>query len=323
MANDLVRPLEDIYREKDKEELVKLDAVEHSIQCGQIIGEYITSKLKEDAKWPKDSKSEYPQDLEYEKTFYPFILISKKRYTGEKYEFSSKKLPNRTSMGLVTKRRDNAPIVKYVFGNMVNKLMNATNVNEVINWLKNTLKKIVDGKEHISMFIVSKTLNSYYKNPDGIAHKVLADKIGERDPGNKPKANDRIPYLFVKVDIKEEILRYKQVSKKVPSGEFKMVKTIVPNGTYKNGKPKTKTVMVPGDPKYKTIKENGDPVFKKQKILQGERIEHPDYMDWGGIKKDIDYSHYISHQIMNPVKQLLDISIDPEETSKLFNSYIK
>ena len=40
-------------------------------------------------------------------------------------------------------------------------------------------------------------------------------------------------------------------------------------------------------------------------------------------KLDLDYSHYISNQIMNPVKQLLDISIDPEETSKLFNSFIE
>jgi len=292
--------------EKDKEELVKLDSVEHSIQCGQIIGKYITSKLKEDS-WPekywdedKTSPNLYPQDLEYEKTFYPFILISKKRYTGEKYEFTSKEIPKRTSMGLVTKRRDNAPIVKYVFGNMVNKLMNATNVEQVISWLEQTLKKIADGKEHISMFLISKTLNSYYKNPDGIAHKVLADKIGERDPGNRPKANDRIPYLFVKVDFKKEFLRYKQVSQKKE------------NGHYKNGKQK-----------YKTIKVNGDPVYKAQKILQGDRIEHPDYMDWGGIKKEIDYSHYISNQIMNPVKQLLDISIDPEETSKLFNSFIE
>ena len=95
-------------------------------------------------------------------------------------------------MGLVTKRRDNAPIVKYVFGNMVNRLMNATKVDDVVKWLKDTLDNIVSGREDISMFIISKTLNSYYKNPDSIAHKVLADRMGERDPGNKPKSNDNI-----------------------------------------------------------------------------------------------------------------------------------
>ena len=84
------------------------------------------------------------------------------------------------------------------------------------------------------------------------------------------------------------------------------------SGYYKNG-----------NPKYKTIKVNGAPVRKKQKILQGERIEHPDYMDWGGIKKEIDYSHYISNQIMNPVKQVLDLKWDEELTSKIFDKYIQ
>ena len=186
-------------------ELTKLEAVQHCIDCGQKAGKYITDKLKED-NWPskywnedKTSPHFYPQDLEYEKTFWPFILISKKRYTGEKYEFSSKEIPKRTSMGLVTKRRDNAPIVKYVFGNMVNRLMSATKVDDVVKWLRDTLDNIVGGKEHISMFILSKTLNSYYKNPQSIPHKVLADRIGERDPGNKPKANDRIPYAYIEI----------------------------------------------------------------------------------------------------------------------------
>ena len=50
------------------------------------------------------------------------------------------------------------------------------------------------------MLIITKTLSSYYKYPESIAHKVLADRMAERDPGNKPKANDRIPYAFIKVN---------------------------------------------------------------------------------------------------------------------------
>ena len=37
----------------------------------------------------------------------------------------------------------------------------------------------------------------------------------------------------------------------------------------------------------------------------------------------LDYKFYISNQIMKPVKQLLDIAIDPDETTKLFNSYLQ
>jgi DNA polymerase elongation subunit (family B) len=326
-------------------ELTKLDAVQHCIDCGIEAGKYITGKLKIDSEW-SDEYGEYPQDLEYEKTFYPFILISKKRYTGEKYEYKSSEIPKRTSMGLVTKRRDNAPIVKYVFGNMVNRLMNATKVDDVVKWLKDTLDNIVSGREDISMFIISKTLNSYYKNPDSIAHKVLADRMGERDPGNKPKSNDRIPYAFIVTEPKyinigfkkaykmEETGKFKIVKKKVKTGEFHTKKEKVPDGYYKNGKQKFKTIDVPNEdrPKYKTIEVQGEPIlrkvevkgepkFKKEKVLQGERIEHPDYIS--EKKLSIDYKHYISNQIMNPVKQLLDIAIDPDETTKLFNSYLE
>ena len=47
--------------------------------------------------------------------------------------------------------------------------------------------------------IISKTLSSYYKEPDRIAHKVLADRMAERDPGNKPQVNDRIPFIYIDV----------------------------------------------------------------------------------------------------------------------------
>ena len=39
------------------------------------------------------------------------------------------------------------------------------------------------------------------------------------------------------------------------------------------------------------------------------------------IKKNnilIDYEFYITNQIMNPVKQVLDLEMDPKETEKLF-----
>ena len=81
----------------------------------------------------------------------------------------------------------------------------------------------------------------------------------------------------------------------------------VENGFYKNGKPKFKTI---------TTKVNGDPIYKKQTILQGNRIEHIDYVNKHEI--DIDYNFYITNQIMNPVKQVLDLRLLPEETEQLF-----
>ena len=81
------------------------------------------------------------------------------------------------------------------------------------NWLINTLKDINLGKmseDNLDMFVITKSLRGYYKNPEAIAHKVLADRIADRDPGNKPKPNDRIPYAYIQVDDKSDIIGYRK-----------------------------------------------------------------------------------------------------------------
>lgn len=51
--------------------------------------------------------------------------------------------------------------------------------------------------------IITKTLAPYYKKPETVAHRILADRITERDPGNAPQVNDRIPYVHIKVKKKK------------------------------------------------------------------------------------------------------------------------
>ena len=277
-------------KDKNGKLLEGKEALEHSIKCGRESGEYIQKLM--------DKENKQPQVLEYEKTFWPFILISKKRYTGDKYEFDTIN-PKRTSMGIVLKRRDNANIVKYVFGHVIEKIMIEKDFEATVEWLKKTLKEIREGAFPISYFVISKSLRGYYKNPQSIAHKVLADRMAERDPGNKPKANDRIPYVYKIVDDSPLLIGYKNEKKKVEDGK------------YKNGRIKYKTITIQGEPKY-----------KKKNILQGDRIEHIDYMKNETInRKDrmIDYEFYITNQIMNPVKQVLDLEMDPLLTGKIFS----
>jgi DNA polymerase elongation subunit (family B) len=259
------------FSRKDKDTgkiLEGKEALRYCIDCGVKAGEWVTENMLHD-----------PQDLEYEKTFYPFILISKKRYTGDKYELDHIKPKERTSMGIVMKRRDNAPICKYVFGNVIEIIMNKRSIDLAIQWLEKTLKDIKEGKMDRSLFVISKSLRGFYKNPEGVAHKVLADRMAERNPGNKPKPNDRIPYSYIELS-KSELYDFNNLYKSGP----------------KKGKPKPK------------------------KILQGNRIEHPDYIKEKGL--NLDYGFYISNQIMNPVKQVLDLEKDEEETKLFFSKFI-
>jgi DNA polymerase elongation subunit (family B) len=165
-----------------------------------------------------------PQNIAYEKTFWPFVLITKKKYAGMKYEND----PDNcylAYMGIVLKRRDNAPIVKIVVGGILDHILRNRNVDMAIQYVKETLTQLMSGGYRMDKFITSKTLksgydgppkpkggSSGYSNPDAVVHVVLAKRMALRDPGNKPSANDRIPYVFVVVDPKKKLRRNKSGS---------------------------------------------------------------------------------------------------------------
>ena len=73
----------------------------------------------------------YPEKLEYEKVLSPFISMAKKRYVGNYYTNNPAKPDMQYNMGFVLKRRDNARIVKYVIGGVVDKLLNNNNLEEI------------------------------------------------------------------------------------------------------------------------------------------------------------------------------------------------
>ena len=208
-------------------------ALEITIELAQQAGEIAADFLKG------------PHDFEYEKTFMPFCLLSKKRYVGMLYETDPNKC-KRKEMGIVLKRRDNAPIVKDIYGGIIDILMKKQNIQEAIEFLRNCLQNIVDEKYPIEKLVITKSLRSGYKNPKAIAHKVLADRITARDPGNKPGPGDRIPFAYI---------------------------------------------SVPG-----------------KKVLQGDKIETPSFIQENNLK--LDYSFYITNQIMKPVQQLFALVIE-------------
>jgi len=160
------------------------DALEITIEIAQQVGHLATKFLKSPHAWV------------YEKTLMPFCLLSKKRYVGMLYETTPEK-PKRKSMGIVLKRRDNAPIVKDIYGGIIDILMKEQNVEQAIKFLKECLNNMVQEKYPLEKLIITKSLRSGYKNPAQIAHKVLADRMGKRDPGNKPSVGDRIPFVYI------------------------------------------------------------------------------------------------------------------------------
>ena len=169
-------------------------SVSESIRMGIDCGVSISKQMRR------------PYKIAYEKTFYPFILFCRKRYVGMKYEED----PNpakakRMTMGVVLKRRDNAPIVKDVFGGALDILLLERDIQKAQGFVKDMLIKILENKLPLEKFILSKSLRDDYaameKNYEGRAtlpaHRVLADRMEARDPGTAPKVGDRVQFVYV------------------------------------------------------------------------------------------------------------------------------
>jgi DNA polymerase elongation subunit (family B) len=215
-------------------------ALEMTIEIAQDAASLCTKYLKP------------PMELSYEKTLMPFILLKKKRYVGMLYETN----PNKGKlkyMGLSLKRRDSCDYLKDVYGGILNILMkpdtgcsSTNNIISAVNYLNSCLNELIRGNVSMDKLAITRALSSYYKNPQQIAHRVLADRMGKRDPGNKPKSGDRIKYVF----------------------------------------------------------------FENESAgLQGDKIETPEYIVANGLK--IDYTHYITNQLMKPLQQLFGLALEP------------
>ncbi len=303
-------------------ELTEKEILIKSIEMGVKAAKNINSYMKK------------PQNIEYEKTLWPFVIFSKKRYFGNLYEHNPEKYKPKY-MGIVLKRRDNAPIVKTIYNGVLDMILNKRDLEGSKKFFRQCVQDLLEGKVDISQLIISKTLKAEYANPTQIAHKVLADKMGERDPGNKPQSNDRIPYCYMdacnlscqickgKVNPEKckcigcqtifcstHLVRHKEVCVKrcrfcrLTEKEHKLTKCMTCTAYYCGGcftKHMKRTDS-------KTQVEYNDKCKKALtcKILQGDILEHPNYITEHKLK--IDYTYYLEHQIQVPVFQIFALT---------------
>ena len=267
--------------------LMGTEAVEATMQITEEAGKFVSSALK------------HPHDFEYDKVFDQFIIFSKKRYVGNKYEESATDF-KQTSMGIVLKRRDNAPILKTIYGGAIQILLNERNVDKAVEFVKSKTMEMIAGKMSLSQLTITKSLSKYKadwvrddikqleekikgakgdeltklriqlnrkqddlkKAPPYPAHKILADRMASRDAGNAPAVGERMGYVYV-----------------MPLA--------------------------------------GKPVPE----LQGDRIETPDYIRQ--TKLEPDYQYYIEHQLMKPLGQLFGLMVERIEGCQYTTGSIK
>ena len=173
-----------VMNPKTKEKLFGKEAIEATMALTEEAGKFVTRCLKK------------PHDFEYDKVFYPFIIFSKKRYVGNKFE-GDPTAYKQTSMGIATKRRDYAGIVKNVYGGAIKILLNEKDILKAFTFVQRVCNDLVDGKISEHQLILTKSLRSEYKAVTPPAHKILAQRITLRDPGNAPTSGERMQFMYI------------------------------------------------------------------------------------------------------------------------------
>ena len=178
--------------------------LEKTMDLGRDAAEYVSDQFIK------------PIKLEFEKVYFPYLLINKKRYAGL-YWTTPEKFDKMDSKGIETVRRDNCRLVQTVIETILHKILidqDVQGAQEYVSYglrtqsradyvvfsssyVKDTISDLLQNKVDMSKLVITKALskNDYASKQ---AHVELADRMKKRDAGSAPTLGDRVAYVIVK-----------------------------------------------------------------------------------------------------------------------------
>lgn len=139
-------------------------------------------------------------ELDFEKIYRTFLILTKKRYTGWKFEWTGEKWEDKIDMrGIETVRRDWCPLVSEVMNNVIKIILKEGDIQKAIVEIKCVIEKLKRGEIPLEKLTIVKGIT---KGVDGykgtLPHIELARKMTARTPRDAPKIGDRIGFIIVK-----------------------------------------------------------------------------------------------------------------------------
>ncbi|KAK8917896.1 DNA polymerase delta catalytic subunit [Metarhizium anisopliae] len=153
-------------------------------------------KLGEEASHYVSSKFVKPIKLEFEKVYFPYLLINKKRYAGL-YWTKPEKYDKMDTKGIETVRRDNCLLVQTVIEKVLRMILIDRDVGGAQEYVKDTIASLLQNKVDMSKLVITKALtkDDYAAKQ---AHVELAHRMKKRDAGSAPALGDRVAYVMVR-----------------------------------------------------------------------------------------------------------------------------
>jgi DNA polymerase elongation subunit (family B) len=138
-----------------------------------------------------------PHELEMEKAYFPYLLVTKKRYAGLMYEHPDK-TPKIDIKGLQLVRRDSPKLVKRISHGMLEILLYQRSFEKALVYVQEQILDMLNGKVPFEEYIMSKSLRSNYKNTN-LPHLIVSKKRQQRG-GNAFHSGERVPFVYVQSD---------------------------------------------------------------------------------------------------------------------------
>ncbi|KAI8823617.1 DNA polymerase family B-domain-containing protein [Fimicolochytrium jonesii] len=161
-----------------------VDTVADAMKYGREAADYVTSFF------------EKPINLDFEKVYYPYLLINKKRYAGL-YWTKPEKHDKMDTKGIETVRRDSCRLVSSVIETCLKKILVDRDVLAAEEYTKGVISDLLQNKIDLSQLVISKALGkAEYAAKQ--AHNELAERMRKRDAGSAPALGDRVAYVIIK-----------------------------------------------------------------------------------------------------------------------------
>lgn len=138
-----------------------------------------------------------PIKLEFEKVYFPYLLINKKRYAGL-YWTKPDKHDKMDCKGIETVRRDNCTLVANLINTCLQKILMDRDPPGAIAHARTVISDLLCNRVDISHLVITKELSkSEADYAAKQAHVELANRMRKRDPAGAPKLGDRVPYVII------------------------------------------------------------------------------------------------------------------------------
>lgn len=135
--------------------------------------------------------------LEFEKVFYPYLLIKRKTYSGLKYEDDPEAPPSLDVKGLAVVRRDNCALVRDVMKQVLNLTMRDNNPSEAFAVVQRAVTGLVEDRIPLGQLQITNSLKAddSYAN-DAQPQLTVVRKMRARKAFDIPRSGDRVPFVI-------------------------------------------------------------------------------------------------------------------------------